>query len=79
MSVTRGVPQGSELELLLWYVAYDTVFCLPLPRWMIVVGFADDTMNVVVENTVEAMQNRTNAALAGVHSHSGLWLPTGCL
>lgn len=32
MDITCGVPQGSVLGLLLWNLAYDSVFRLPLPR-----------------------------------------------
>lgn len=67
--VTRGVPQGSVLGPLLWNVAYDTVFRLPMPRGTIVSGYADDTLVVVEGDTVESVQNRANAALASVAGH----------
>ena len=67
--VTRGVPQGSVLGPLLWNVTYDTVFRLPMPRGVIVSGYADDTLIVVEGDTEESMQNRANAALASVAGH----------
>jgi len=67
--VTRGVPQGSVLGPLLWNVAYDTVFRLPMPRGTIVSGYADDTLIVVEGDTAESVQNRANAALASVAGH----------
>lgn len=69
IGVTRGVPQGSVLGPLLWNVAYDTVFRLPMPRGTIVSGYADDTLVVVEGDTEEAVQNRANAALASVAGH----------
>lgn len=67
--VTRGVPQGSVLGPLLWNVAYDTVFRLPMPRGTIVSGYADDTLVVAEGDTEESVQNRANAALASVADH----------
>jgi len=67
MEITYDVPQGSALRPLLWNVTYDAVFRLPLPRGTITVYYADDTFNE--GNTVEAMQNRANAALATVTEH----------
>ena len=64
--VTCGVPQGSVLGPLLWNVAYDAVLRLPLPRGTITIGYADDTLVVAEGDSVEAAQNRTNAALATV-------------
>ena len=64
--VTCGVPQGSVLGPLLWNVAYDAVLRLPLPRGTITIGYADDTLIVAEGDSVEAAQNRTNAALATV-------------
>jgi len=71
VGVTRGVPQGSVLGPLLWNVAFDTVFRLPLPAGVTIIGYADDTLVVSEGNTLAALQDRANAALATVADHIG--------
>lgn len=44
--LTGGIPQGSVLGPLLWNVAYDGVFGLPLPEEVHLIGFANDLLVV---------------------------------
>lgn len=69
MLVTCGVLQGSVLRPLLWNVVYDTMFHLPLPRGIIIIGYANDILIIAEEFTKEAMQNRANAAIGTVSGH----------
>ncbi|KAL4147788.1 hypothetical protein QTP88_002137 [Uroleucon formosanum] len=71
VGVTCGVPQGSVLGPLLWNVAFDTVFRLPLPAGATIIGYADDTLVVSEGNTLAALQDCANAALATVAGHIG--------
>ncbi|KAL4082608.1 hypothetical protein QTP88_010121 [Uroleucon formosanum] len=71
VGVTCGVPQGSVLGPLLWNVAFDTVFRLPLPAGVTIIGYADDTLVVSEGNTLAALQDCANAALATVAGHIG--------
>lgn len=67
--MSYGVLQGSVLEPLLWNVAFDTMFRLPIPRCTVTIGYVDDTLVVFEGNTLEAVQNRANAELAIVADH----------
>lgn len=55
VGVILGVPQGSVLEPLQWNYSYDATFRLPLPMGTIAIGYADDTLIVVVGYMVEAL------------------------
>lgn len=69
MGVTCGVPQGSVIGPLLWNIAYDSVFRLPLPRGATTIGYADDTMVVAEGSTPEELEDVANGALAVVSEH----------
>lgn len=53
MEVVRGVPQGSVLGLLLWILVYDRVLKMEREEGCEIIGYADDTIILVEENTYE--------------------------
>jgi len=63
MEITCGVPQGFIFSPHFW-IMYDTVFRLLLPTETAYIGIADDTIIVAESNTVSAMEDRANTALA---------------
>jgi len=69
--VTCGVPHGSVLRPFLWNAAFDTVFRLPLPDIVTVIGYADDTLVVSEGNTLSALEDCANAALSAVGGYIG--------
>jgi len=55
--ITCGIPQGSVLSPILWNVGYDSVLRVDLPPGCKVLGYADDTVVVVVgDSLVEVIQ-----------------------
>jgi len=69
MELTCRVPQGSVLRPLLWNIAFDVVFWLPMPRGTTAIDCVDDTLVVAEGDTVEAVQELANAALKTVSDH----------
>ena len=62
-NITGGVPQGSELRLLLWNLMYNPIFSLKLPLEAKVVGFADDIAVVVRDRDLQDLQFHANEAI----------------
>lgn len=60
-----GVPRF-VLGPLLWNVAFDVVFQLPMPKGTTAIGYADDTLIVAKDDSVDAMQEHANVALEAV-------------
>ena len=61
--VTAGVPQGSILGPILWYLTYNGVLNLALPNGVRSVAYADDLALIITVKREYDLENRANKAL----------------
>jgi hypothetical protein len=59
-----GVPQGSVLGPLLWNIAYDAVLRIELPEDCTALCYADDTLVIVADSSVEEAMAKADLAVA---------------
>jgi len=71
--VTCGVPQGSVLGPILWNVGYDAVLRVDLPPGCEVIEYADDTVIVVVGDSLVEVIRRTNVC-AAIGKNPTIWV-----
>jgi len=69
VEMTCGIPQSSVLRALLWNIALDVVFRLPMPRQTTAIRCVENTLIIAEEDTVDAVQEHANIVLEIVSNH----------
>lgn len=61
--MTAGAPQGSRLGPFLWTMVFDSLLTARMPRGTKLIGFADDTIIVVLGREIEILRIRVDESL----------------
>lgn len=68
--MTGGAPQGSRLGPFLWNTVYDALLKMRMPTGVVVIGFADDAIIVIIGDNIHILRIRIEESLRRV----GRWL-----
>ena len=73
--MTRGAPQASRVDPLVWKVMYDDFLRMDLPAGTSIIGLADDALVVCAADDVRILELRINESLW----RAKRWLGSRCL
>ena len=66
--LTKGCSQGSAIGPGLWKIIYDSLLNLKLPKFVEVIGFADDSLVLVRGDSIEQIEKYANESLKLIYN-----------